>query len=127
MKYCGTPEDAPVLPGLRADFADRMEWLAIALREHAALMAINQRRKPMAEAVGDVLSLPTSRGQAEARRMGHTEAGESRWCIRHPWGTETFYGTAEQVMAHMAKRVAEGEAPATQRPPLKNADTERRV
>jgi len=66
----------------------------------------------MAEAAGDVISLPTSRGQAEARRMGHAEAGVSRWCISHPWDTEIFYGTAEQAMAHMAKQVAEREAAA---------------
>ncbi len=64
----------------------------------------------MAEAAGDVLTLATSRGPAEARRMGRTEAGQSRWCIRHPWGTETFYGTAEQAMAQMRKRAAEQEA-----------------
>ena len=81
----------------------------------------------MTEAAGDVLSLPTSRGLAEARRMGWTDAGGSRWCIRHPWGTETFYGTAEQVMAHMTKRVAEREAPVTQQPPLRKANSERRV
>ena len=61
----------------------------------------------MAEAAGDVLVLATARGRAEAKRMGRGEAGASRWCIRHPWGTETFYGTAEQVMAYMQKRVAE--------------------
>jgi hypothetical protein len=64
----------------------------------------------MAEAAGDILALPTSRGHAEARHMGRAESGQSRWCIRHPWGTETFYGTAEQVMAQMRKRIAELEA-----------------
>src|SRR3712207_704809 len=54
-------------------------------------------RTGMAEAAGDVVRLPTPRGDAEARRMGQAEAGQSRWCVRHPWGTETFYGTAEQV------------------------------
>ena len=71
----------------------------------------------MAEAAGDVVSLPTPRGDAEARRMGQAEAGQSRWCIRHPWGTETFVGTAEQVMAHMRKRTAEREAAEADRPP----------
>ena len=71
----------------------------------------------MAEAAGDVVSLPTPRGDAEARRMGQAEAGQSRWCIRHPWGTETFYGTAEQVTAHMRKRTAEHEAAEAGRPP----------
>jgi hypothetical protein len=56
-------------------------------------------KKPMAEAAGDVLSLPTSHGQAEARHMGLAEAGQNRWCIRYPWSTETYYGTAEQVVA----------------------------
>ena len=61
----------------------------------------------MAEAAGDVVKLPTPRGDAEAKRMGHAEAGQSRWCVRHPWGTETFYGTAEQVTAHLRERAAE--------------------
>jgi hypothetical protein len=30
--------------------------------------------------------------------------------IRYPWSTETFYGIAEQVLAHTRKRVAEQEA-----------------
>ncbi len=55
----------------------------------------------MTEAAGDVLTLATSRGQAEARRMGRAEAGASRWCISYPWSTETFCGTAEQAMAHI--------------------------
>lgn len=70
----------------------------------------------MAEAAGDLLSLRTSRGQAEARRMGQAEAGGSRWCVRYPWATETFYGTAEQVMLHMTKRVAEQESAEAKRP-----------
>ena len=49
--------------------------------------------------------------------MGQAEAGQSRWCIRHPWGTETFYGTAEQVTAHLRKRAAEHEAAEAGRPP----------
>jgi hypothetical protein len=80
----------------------------------------------MAQAAGDVLVVPTSRGQAEARRMGHAEAGASRWCISHPWGTDIFYGTAEQAMAHMTKRVAEQEAAAATRPTEKG-DTEQRA
>ena len=70
----------------------------------------------MAEAAGDVVRLPTPRGDAEARRMGRPEAGQSRWCVRHPWGTETFYGTAEQVTAHLRKRAAEHEAAEARRP-----------
>jgi len=71
----------------------------------------------MAEATGDVVRLPTARGDAEARRMGRTEAGQSRWWVRHPWGGEAFYGTAEQVMAHLRKRTAEHEAVEAGRPP----------
>ena len=75
----------------------------------------------MAEAAGDVVSLPTPRGDAEARRMGQAEAGQSRWCVTHPWGTETFYGTAEQVTALMRKRTAEHEAAAEAGRPLPEA------
>ena len=64
----------------------------------------------MSEATDDALVLVTPSGQAEATPMGRAEAGQSRWCIRHPWGTETFYGTAEQAMAQMRKRVAEQES-----------------
>ena len=71
----------------------------------------------MAEAAGEMVRLPTARGDAEARRMGHAEAGQSRWCITHPWGTETFYGTAEQVAAHLRRRTAEHEAAEAGRPP----------
>jgi len=81
----------------------------------------------MAEAAGDVLTLPTSRGQAEARHMGRAEAGQNRWCIRYPWSTETFYGTAEQVVEHMTKRVAEQEAASTKRPPLGKGNIEWRT
>ncbi|WP_043344823.1 hypothetical protein [Belnapia moabensis] len=79
----------------------------------------------MAEAAGDVLILPTSHGQAEARRMGRAEDGASRWCISHPWGTDIFYGTAEQVVAHMTKRVAEREATEGERPPPEKRDIKR--
>jgi hypothetical protein len=78
----------------------------------------------MAEAAGDVVRLPTPRGGAEARRMGQAEAGQSRWCIRHPWGTETFYGTAEQVTAQMRKRAAEHEAEEAGRRPTGNGGGE---
>ena len=78
----------------------------------------------MAEAAGDVVRLPTPRGDAEARRMGQAEAGQSRWCIRHPWGAETFYGTAEQVTAQMRKRTAEHEAAEAGRPPAENGGGE---
>ncbi len=71
----------------------------------------------MGEIAGDVLALATPSGQVEATRMGRAEAGLSRWCIRYSWSTETFYGTAEQVMAHMRKRVSEQEAAAVEGPP----------
>ena len=79
----------------------------------------------MSETAGDVLILPTSRGQAEAKRMGHAEAGASRWCISHPWGTDIFYGTAEQVVTHMTKRVAEREAAEGKRPPPEKREIKR--
>ena len=78
----------------------------------------------MAEAAGDVVRLATPRGDAEARRMGQAEAGQSRWCITHPWGTETFYGTAEQVTAHMRNRAAAHEAVEAGRPPTGNGGGE---
>ncbi len=40
----------------------------------------------MAEAAGDVLAVPAAGGTAEARRMGRTEAGRSRWWVTYPWG-----------------------------------------
>jgi hypothetical protein len=61
----------------------------------------------MAESAGDVLTVPTLSGPAEAGRMGRAEAGQSRWSIKYLWGAETFYGTAEQATAHMKKRIAE--------------------
>ena len=80
----------------------------------------------MAEAAGDVVSLPTPRGDAVAKRMGRAEAGQSRWWIEHPWGGEAFYGTAEQAMAHMRKRTAEREAAEADRAPSGAEGTERR-
>ena len=59
--------------------------------------------------------------------MGRAEAGQNRWCIRYPWSTETFYGTAEQVVAHMTKRVAEQEATEAKGPPLGKGDIEWRT
>ena len=62
----------------------------------------------MAEAAGDVLAVPAAGGTADARRMGRTEAGRSRWWITYPWGgAEAFYGTAGEAVAHVAKRAAE--------------------
>jgi hypothetical protein len=81
----------------------------------------------MAEAAGDVLTLATPTGHAEARRMGQAEAGESRGCIRYSWGTETFYGTAEQALTHITKRGAEQEAATPKQPPLGKGDMEWRA
>jgi hypothetical protein len=61
----------------------------------------------MAEAAGDLLTVPTPQGNAEAKRMGRAEAGQSRWWIRYPWAAESFYGTSEQVVAHMNLRIGE--------------------
>jgi hypothetical protein len=69
----------------------------------------------VAAAAGDVLTVATPSGPAEARRMGQAEAGQSRWWIKAPWGAETFYGTAEQAEVHMKKRIAEQEAMGTGR------------
>ena len=69
----------------------------------------------MADAAGDVITVPTPDGRAEARRMGSAEAGQSRWWVRHPWGAEAFYGTAEQAVAHVKKRAAEHEGAETRR------------
>jgi len=44
---------------------------------------------------------------AEQKRMGRAEAGQSRWWIGYPWGAETFYGTAEQAIAHVNKQAKE--------------------
>ena len=76
----------------------------------------------MAEAAGDVVRVATPRGEAEARRMGRAEAGQSRWWVRHPWGAETFYGTAEQVEAHMTRRITEQENAGAERPPPGRGD-----
>ncbi len=81
----------------------------------------------MAEAAGDAVSLPTPHGDAVAKRMGRAEAGQSRWWIKHPWGGEAFYGTAEQVMAHMRKRTAEREAAEVDRAPPGTGGTEWRA
>ncbi len=58
----------------------------------------------MAELSGDVLVVPTLEGIAEAVRMGQGEAGQSRWCVKHSWGTGTFYGTAEQAISHIRQQ-----------------------
>jgi hypothetical protein len=69
----------------------------------------------VAVSAGDVLTLATLSGPAEARRIGRAEAGQSRWSIKAPWGAEIFYGTAEQAEAQMKKRSAEHDAIGTGR------------
>jgi hypothetical protein len=57
-------------------------------------------RITMTDAAGDRVVIDTPQGEAEAMRMGDGEAsGQSRWWIKHPWGAEMFYGTAEQATA----------------------------
>jgi hypothetical protein len=60
----------------------------------------------MAETSGDVLMVPTPIGTIEARRMGHAEAGPSRWQVAYPWGVETFFGTSAEVTADAQRRTA---------------------
>lgn len=61
----------------------------------------------MAESSSDIVTVQTSDGEVEARRMGRCESGSSRWQVRYPWGTETFFGTSAEVAAHARRRVAE--------------------
>jgi hypothetical protein len=65
----------------------------------------------MAETAGDLLTVSTPQGNVEAKRMGRAEAGQSRWWIRYPWAAESFYGTAEQALAHINKRAKEHGSP----------------
>ena len=58
----------------------------------------------MAETSSDVLMVPTPIGDIEARRMGRTETGPSRWQIVYPWGVETFFGTSAEVTAYAQRR-----------------------
>jgi hypothetical protein len=69
----------------------------------------------MAETAGDVLTVLTALGKVEAKRMGRAEAGQSRWWVTYPWGAATFYGTAEQALAHIDKQAREHEASAAGR------------
>jgi hypothetical protein len=65
-------------------------------------------RTTMTDVAGDRVVIATPQGDAEAMRMGDGEAaGQSRWWIKHPWGAEMFYGTAEQVAGYMQARSAE--------------------
>ena len=63
----------------------------------------------MAETSGDVVAVATPIGNVEARRMGRTEAGQSRWQVRYPWGSEIFFGTSAEVTPHVERRA--GKAP----------------
>jgi hypothetical protein len=81
----------------------------------------------MGETAGDVLALATPSGPVEATRMGRAEAGLSRWCVRYPWSTETFYGTAEQAVVQMRKRVTEREVAEAKQPPLGTRDSASRA
>ena len=56
---------------------------------------------------GAILIIKTRAGRAEATRMERVEAGQSRWRVRHAWGTETFEGTVEQAVAYMKRLRAE--------------------
>jgi hypothetical protein len=65
----------------------------------------------MTDVAGDRVIIATPQGESEAMRMGDGEAaGQSRWWIKHPWGAEMFYGTAEQATAYMHARSAKRDA-----------------
>jgi hypothetical protein len=61
----------------------------------------------MAEVSGDLLTVSTPQGNVDAKRMGRAEAGQSRWWIKYPWAAESFYGTAQQAVAHINRRAKE--------------------
>ncbi|WP_431269523.1 hypothetical protein [Dankookia sp. P2] len=61
----------------------------------------------MAETSGDKVPIATALGTIEAHRMGRTEAGQSRWQVRYPWGIETFFGTSAEVSEHVGRRATE--------------------
>jgi hypothetical protein len=63
----------------------------------------------MSETAGDVLSVPSRQGKVEARHMGRADSGLSRWQVRFPWGTETFFGTSADISRHMRTRIAQQE------------------
>jgi hypothetical protein len=71
----------------------------------------------MSETAGDVLSMASRQGEVEARRMGRADSGLSRWQVRFPWGTETFFGTSADISRHVRTRIAQQEgAQAPRRP-----------
>jgi hypothetical protein len=69
---------------------------------------VRMGRTTMNDVAGDRVVIATPQGEAEATRMGDGEvSGQSRWWIKHPWGAEMFYGTAEQATVYMQARSAE--------------------
>jgi hypothetical protein len=64
----------------------------------------------MVETAGEVVVVPTAGGKVEAQRMGGAEAGLSRWCVRHTWSQETFFGNSGELVGHVQRRVAEAVA-----------------
>ena len=72
----------------------------------------------MSQEPTDVLSVPTPHGRAEARHMGRTGSGQGGpWQVRFPWGTETFFGTAADIVGHMRMRIAQQEGSERSRKP----------
>ena len=63
----------------------------------------------MSETAGDVLSVASRQGKIEAHRMGRADSGLSRWQVRFPWGTETFFGSSADIFGHMRMRIAQQE------------------
>jgi hypothetical protein len=61
----------------------------------------------MAETSDDKVPIATTLGTVEAHRMGRTDAGQSRWQVRYPWGIETFFGTSAEVTAHVERRATD--------------------
>lgn len=64
-------------------------------------------KEAVAVAPGDMVVLATARGRVEARYMGRTEAGSSRWQVAFPWGGETFFGTSGELLTHAHQRLAD--------------------
>jgi hypothetical protein len=61
----------------------------------------------MAQEPVDVLSMRSRHGKAEAHHMGRADSGVSRWQVRFPWGTETFFGASADIFRHMRMRIAQ--------------------
>jgi hypothetical protein len=56
-----------------------------------------------------VVTLPTSRGDADARRMGIVPQGDIVWRIDYPWGDSTFTGNLSQLQDEMHRNIAEND------------------